>query len=62
MVGPALILTSTALVLGFGVLSLSGFAVSSLMGILSAITIAVALVADLLFLPPLIQTFGERRS
>ncbi len=61
-VGVALILTSIALVLGFGVLATSGFAISSQMGLLSAITIAVALVADLCFLPPLLVTLTRQKT
>ena len=60
-VGMALVLTTVALVLGFIVLAQSGFSVSSQMGLLSAITIAIALVADLLFLPPLLLIFAKGR-
>lgn len=53
-VGPALVITSVILVGGFLVLSLSGFSVNADMGMLTAITLAIALLADLLFLPPLL--------
>ena len=53
-VGSALVLTSVALTVGFGVLATSGFAVSAQMGLLSAITIVLALAADLLLLPALL--------
>lgn len=53
-VGPAVIITSVALILGFGTLALSGFAVNANMGLLAAITIGIALVADLLLLPALL--------
>lgn len=62
LVGPALIMTSITLFLGFAVLSTSGFAVSSQAGMMSAITIAIALIADLLFLPALLLRFGGKRS
>lgn len=54
-VGMALFITSAALVVGFLVLSLSTFELNSGMGQLTAITIAVALVADFLLLPPLLM-------
>lgn len=53
-VGSALVATSAILVAGFLVLSASGFAQNSDMGKMSAITIMVALIADFLFLPPLL--------
>lgn len=61
-VGTALIVTSVALFLGFGVLAMSGFAISSQMGMLSAITIAFALFADFLFLSPLLVLFDKKTS
>jgi predicted RND superfamily exporter protein len=60
-VGTALIVTTVALILGFGVLAISGFAVSSLMGILSAIIIFIALVADLTLLPALLIALDKTR-
>lgn len=53
-VGTAITLTTVALTAGFLVLAQSGFAVTSSMGMLSAIIIAAALLMDLLVLPPLI--------
>ncbi|MCB2099744.1 MAG: MMPL family transporter [Rhodobacterales bacterium] len=61
-VGIALIVTSVALVAGFGLLATSGFAVNADMGLLSAITIAVALLTDFLFLPPLLIYLDRRKS
>lgn len=61
-VGNALILTTVALVLGFLVLTLSGFAVSNQMGFLSAATLTVALIADLTLLPALILLIDRKRS
>ncbi len=54
-VGTALITTSIILVFGFMVLSLSSFELNSSMGLLTAIVIVFALIADLLFLPPLLM-------
>ena len=49
-----MILTGVTLVLGFGVLSFSGFAVTQQMGLLSSMTLLLGVVADLLLLPPLL--------
>ena len=53
-VGVALWITSAALIAGFGVLYLSGFKVNAEMGLLSAVTIAIALFADYFLLPPIL--------
>ena len=58
-VGTALLVTSIVLVLGFGVLAFSHFELNAGMGILTAITLALALMADFLFLPPLLMRFGD---
>lgn len=54
-VGNALVITSIVLASGFMVLAQSHFQVNAIMGLLVAITIAVALAFDLLFLPPLLE-------
>lgn len=54
-VGSALVSTSIVLAAGFLVLVHSDFAVNSTSGLLVALTIAVALVLDLLFLPALLM-------
>lgn len=59
-VGTPVLVTSVALIIGFGALAFSGFAVSALMGKLAAITILLALIADLVFLPPLLIALGRR--
>lgn len=59
-VGEALWMTSLILVSGFIVLSRSHFSVNAGMGLLSAITITVALVMDLLFLPPLLMMLDKK--
>ncbi|MEQ8290246.1 MAG: MMPL family transporter [Gammaproteobacteria bacterium] len=56
-VGRALIITSVVLVVGFLILSTSSFELNSGMGLLTAIVIAIALVADFLFLPPILMKF-----
>jgi len=53
-VGVALWVTSAALIAGFLVLSTSAFELNAGMGLLTAIVIAFALIADFLFLPPLL--------
>jgi len=53
-VGVALLVTSVTLMAGFVVLYWSGFKVNSEMGILTAVTIAFALIADYLLLPPVL--------
>jgi len=54
-VGIALWITSVVLIIGFLVLSQSHFYVNSSMSIITALTIALALIADFLFLPPLLM-------
>ena len=61
-VGMALWVTSTCLVAGFLVMALSGFKVNADMALMSAVTIAFALAADFLFLPPLLMKLEARRS
>ncbi len=61
-VGMALTVTSFCLVCGFLVLAFSGFKVNSEMGLLSAVTIAIALAADFFFLPPLLIKLESRKS
>lgn len=54
-VGVALLVTTIVLVAGFLVLAQSAFKLNSDMGLLTSITIAFALLADFLFLPPLLM-------
>jgi predicted RND superfamily exporter protein len=53
-VGSALFITSAVLVAGFSILSQSGFTANGDMGILTAITITIALLVDLFLLPAVI--------
>lgn len=54
-VAPALVFTTLVLAAGFAVLSFSAFDLNAGMGRLTAVTIVLALLADLLFLPPLLM-------
>jgi predicted RND superfamily exporter protein len=54
-VGSALWVTSAALVAGFMVISTSSFELNSGMGLLVSIVVIFALIADFLFLPPLLM-------
>ena len=60
-VGMALFTTSVVLVVGFLVLSLSSFELNSGMGLLTAIVIAFALMADFLLLPPLLMLLDHKK-
>jgi predicted RND superfamily exporter protein len=60
-VGTALWVTSLVLMVGFGILALSHFQINAGMGLLTAITLGLALVADFLFLPPLLIYFGGKK-
>ncbi len=54
-VGVALLVTTLVLVAGFMVLAQSNFVINGVMSILTAIGIALALIVDFLFLPPLLM-------
>ncbi len=53
-VGPAMVITTLTLVLGFSILSLSAFSLNADMALLTAITVATALLADFILLPALL--------
>lgn len=59
-VGRALVVTSIVLIVGFLILSLSSFELNAGMGLLTAIVIGFALIADFLLLPPLLMKFEEK--
>jgi len=61
-VGGALLVTSIILIAGFAVLSLSGFQINSAMGTLTSIVIAFALLADFLFLAPLLVLLDRKET
>nr|VFK51759.1 MAG: hypothetical protein BECKTUN1418D_GA0071000_10111 [Candidatus Kentron sp. TUN]VFK54587.1 MAG: hypothetical protein BECKTUN1418F_GA0071002_104715 [Candidatus Kentron sp. TUN]VFK57627.1 MAG: hypothetical protein BECKTUN1418E_GA0071001_104615 [Candidatus Kentron sp. TUN] len=54
-VGMALMITSFALISGFLILALSSFYLNSSMGLMTAMILFMALLADFLFLPPLLM-------
>lgn len=57
--GPALIVTTIVLALGFGLLAFSSFAINGNMGLLTAVSIAVALILDFLLVPILLTLFDR---
>jgi predicted RND superfamily exporter protein len=59
-VGKALWVTTMVLVAGFMVLATSSFKFTADMGLLTAITILIALIIDFLFLPPLLMLLGKK--
>ncbi len=61
-VGLALVATSMILVVGFLVLAQSTFEFNAGMGKMSALPLAIALLADLLFLPPLLMKLDRSRQ
>ncbi|MTI10369.1 efflux RND transporter permease subunit [Curvivirga aplysinae] len=60
-VGMALWVTTAVLMMGFGVLFFSSFSLNADMGLLTAITIAIALAVDFLLLPPLLLLLGGKK-
>ena len=61
-VGVALTETTILLVLGFSVLTYSAFELNSQNGLMTSITIALALVVDFLFLPGLLIAIDKVKS
>lgn len=61
-VGHALFVTTLVLVIGFSILVFSGFAINSTLGIMTAVTIACALIADFFLLPPLLIMLDKDKS
>ncbi|WP_341325594.1 MMPL family transporter [Methylotuvimicrobium sp. KM2] len=59
-VGSAMWVTSVVLISGFAVLSFSHFTVNSDMGLLTAITIGIALFMDLFLLPPILMCLDRK--
>jgi predicted RND superfamily exporter protein len=54
--------TTLALVAGFSVLTVSGYNVNAQMGLLSAITISLALLLDFFFLPALLLIMDHKTT
>ena len=61
-VGKALLATTVVFALGFMVFGASGMATNQALGLLVGITVVVALVADFLFLPPLLMALDGTRE
>jgi predicted RND superfamily exporter protein len=61
-VGTAMWVTTVALVAGFSILAMSGYNINSQMGLLSAITISLALLLDFFFLPTLLMKIDKKRK
>lgn len=61
-VGKALWVTTMVLVAGFTVMATSSFKVNADMGLLTAITILIALIVDFLFLPPLLMLLKSKKD
>ena len=61
-VGAAMLVTTTALVAGFLVLSFSTFEMNAGMGLLTALVLVVALVADLTLLPALLMWIEKAKD
>jgi predicted RND superfamily exporter protein len=60
-VGYALIVTTVTLVIGFSILAQSAFEMNSAMGVLTAISIFMALVVDFFLLPTMLMAFDKRK-
>lgn len=58
--GPAMITTSIVLATGFSCLALSGFQINAWLGLMTAVTILVALIFDCLFIPSTLLLAGKR--
>lgn len=61
-VGSAIVITTVVVVAGFAVLATSVFGVNSQLGLLTAITIVIALVFDFTVLPALLLTAAKREA
>jgi predicted RND superfamily exporter protein len=61
-VGRALWITTFVLIAGFMVLAQSSFKLNADMGLLTAITIGIALIVDFVFLPPLLMLIDKTKD
>ena len=59
-VGPALIITTAVLAVEFSVLMLSSFKLNFELGLITAMTITIALIVDFLLLPAMLLTFDKK--
>jgi predicted RND superfamily exporter protein len=60
--GGAVILSSVALSAGFALLGFSAFNITATVGLLSALIIALAAIAELLVLPGLLIMFDQKKA
>jgi len=58
-VGPALMITTAVLTAGFSILTLSSFKLNFELGLITSMTITIALVVDFLLLPAMLLTFDK---
>lgn len=61
-VGVAIVVTTAILVSNFAALAFSKFALNSQMGLMTAVTIVIALLINFLFLPPLLLALKQRSA
>lgn len=61
-VGPALVVTTVILVVGFGCLALSSFGLNAKLAWITMLTITLALLVDLVLLPAWLARFGRRNA
>ena len=61
-VGVALVITTIVLVIGFMVLASSTFKLNSDLGLITALTITIALLLDFLLLPALLLVFDKKQE
>ena len=59
-VGPALVITTIVLAVGFSVLMLSTFKLNFELGLITSMTITIALIVDFLLLPAMLLTFDNK--
>lgn len=59
-VGPGMIAMTLSLAAGFGCLAFSGFQINAWMGLMAALTILIALLFDLLFIPAILLAFRAK--
>ena len=61
-VGPALIITTIVLIIGFSIISLSSFNVNASLGQLTALAVFFALFTDFLLLPGVLKKFDKTKK
>ena len=61
-VGSALLITTLVIIIGFSILILSSFQINNYTGMLTAIIIGCALVADFFLLPPLLMLLDRDKK